>query len=290
MKPVEAFSQHLPIPIYLALWESSDIIWCSMPPGLNPRSLRPDPGQLPIGSNLDNVTSERMRGMYVTHDKRYSKEWDILHQKMVKQDQIQNMTRLWWYSHIIIPSISNIHVSKDRHILWSPVHHTCRPIEAWIDCLRGSLFRCPSTTNTQWQVTLSCCVSRHERLLNESWLSLCHTKGLSRFYPNWSCHHRNPCGITWGASWPMYLVEVGDKSQHVEMCWDKPWASLMYVDNGRRGSYLQLRLIRASLGFLTATSNPAPLSKCFGTFSHWKVSASINYFKPLALECSLAAI
>lgn len=138
MKPVEAFSQHLPIPIYLALWESSDIIWCSMPPGLNPRSLRPDPGQLPIGSNLDNVTSERMRGMYVTHDKRYSKDWTYF----IKNGETWSNTK---YDEIVKIFTHN-HTEHIQHTfeqrstyLWSPVHHTCRPIEAWIDCLKGAV-------------------------------------------------------------------------------------------------------------------------------------------------------
>lgn len=114
-----------------------------MPPGLNPRSLRPDPGKLPVGSNLDNVTSERMRGMYVTHDKRYSKDWDILHQngQTWSNTKCDEIVKIFTHNHT--EHIQHTFKQTSTY-LWSPVHHTCRPIEAWIDCLKGSLFWCPS--------------------------------------------------------------------------------------------------------------------------------------------------
>ena len=221
MKPVEAFSQHLPIPIYLALWESSDIIWCSMPPGLNPRSLRPDPGQLPIGSNLDNVTSERMRGMYVPHDKRYSKDWTYF----IKNGETWSNTK---YDEIVKIFTHN-HTEHIQHTfeqrstyLWSPVRHTCRPIEAWIDCLKGVVVLVSKHYQHSGRWPWTAGYPGMKGSWTKAGSAFAIQKGPTWFYPNWSCHHRNPCGITWGANWPMYLVEVGDKSQHVEMCWGKP--------------------------------------------------------------------
>ena len=82
-----------------------------------------------IGSNLDSVTSERMRCMYVTHDKRYSKEWDILHQK-------------WWnmIKYKIWRDCEDIHTESYRAYptyIWANIDISVEPCSPHLQAHRG---------------------------------------------------------------------------------------------------------------------------------------------------------